>query len=455
MFNYGTDEDIQDKVYILVTGANSGLGFSICCRLVDEFLNSPQRTNQSLTVIFTTRSPKKGNDTLQRLQDHLRKTSATPSPTRRVTFVPESVDLNNLVSVRALSRRLNDEYPKLDAIMLNAGIGGWSTLNWPRAVWGVLTDLVHEVSWPSYKIAPVGMVTDYQTTTLATQEPRLGSVFCANVFGHYMLAHNVMPLLRRSGQHNGPGRVIWVSSLEATVKMFDVDDIQGLRTTAPYESSKALTDVLALTADLPSTKPFVKSFYSVDDNRTYNSGFGRPRITNDDNSAPNMYLSHPGICGTGIIPLSWPLFYSMLVAFFFARLLGSPWHTVSTYLGACAPVWLALSAQSVLDTAESLYRQNGGGRAKWGSSTNLVGKDTPASTETDGWGYGGVVGPAIVDEDRLRRRKRGAVDLTAEDREEFEELGRKCWQKMEELRIEWDKILDLDEVSPDDFGLGF
>ncbi|KAB8239328.1 3-keto-steroid reductase [Aspergillus alliaceus] len=454
MFGHGTDEDLQDKVYILVTGANSGLGFSICCRLVDEFLSSPQRANQSLTVIFTTRSPKKGNDTRRRLQDHLRSTSATPSPTTRVTFVSESVDLNNLVSVRALSQRLNEEYPKLDAIVLNAGIGGWTTLNWPKAVWGVLTDIVHEVTWPSYKIAPVGMVTDYQTTTLADQEPRLGSVFCANVFGHYMLAHNVMPLLRRSGQPNGPGRIIWVSSIEATVKLFDIEDLQGLRTKAPYESSKALTDLLALTADLPSTAPFVKSFYSVDDNRT-KSGFGRPRVANDEFSAPKMYLSHPGICGTGIIPLSWPLFYSMIVAFFFARLLGSPWHSVSTYLGACAPVWLALSAQSILDTAESAYRQYGGGRVKWGSSCNWRGKDSPLSTEVDGWGHAGVVGPAVVGEDRWRRRKRGAVDLTAEDKVEFEELGRKCWQKMEELRIEWDKLLDLAEVRPDDFGLGF
>ncbi|KAE8355840.1 hypothetical protein BDV28DRAFT_128240 [Aspergillus coremiiformis] len=452
MFGNGTEEDLQDKVYILVTGANSGLGFSICCRLVDEFLSSPQRANQSLTVIFTTRSPKKGNDTQLRLQDHLRNTSTTPS---RVTFVPESVDLNNLVSVRALSRRLNEEYPKLDAIVLNAGIGGWTALNWPRAIWGVLTDLVHEVSWPSYKIAPTGMVTDYQTTTLADQEPRLGSVFCANVFGHYMLAHNVMPLLRRSGQPNGPGRVIWLSSLEATRKMLDVEDLQGLRTAAPYESSKALTDLLALTADLPSTAPFVKSFYSVEGNHVSNGGFGRPRVADDDDSLPNMYLSHPGICGTGILPLSWPLFYAMIAAFYLARWLGSPWHTVMTYFGACAPVWLALSAQSVLDAAESTYRQHGGGRTKWGSSCNLLGKDCAASTEVDGWGYGGVVGPAVVEEDRQRRRKRGAVDLTAEDKVEFEEMGRKCWQKMEDLRIEWDKLLDLAEVSPDDFGLGF
>lgn len=408
-------------------------------------MKSHRHPRQSLTVIFTTRSTKKGNDTLLRLQDHLRRTSASVSASAaasaRVTFVPENVDLSNLVSVRALSRRLNHTLPKLDAIVLNAGLGGWTGINWPKAIWGVVTDLVHEVSWPSFKIAPAGMVADRQTALGDDKEPRLGAVFCANVFGHYMLAHNVMPLLRHSDQLHGPGRVIWVSSLEATVKYLDVDDIQGLRTLAPYESSKALTDILALTADLPSTAPWVKSFYSVDEQPE------PQKETEQEPPHPNMFLTHPGICGTGILPLSWPLFYSMLAAFWLARLLGSPWHTISTYAGACAPVWLALSAQAVLEDAEAPYRRKGGGRVKWGSSCNRLGQDRPACTEVDGWGYGGVIGPAVLDGDRCRRRKRGAVDLTAEEKLQYEDLGRKCWQRMEELRIQWDELLDEAEAQ--------
>ncbi|GIJ81913.1 3-keto-steroid reductase [Aspergillus pseudoviridinutans] len=445
MSDRDTPNDLQDKVFVLVTGANSGLGFSICCRLVDEFLKSHRHPHQSLTVIFTTRSTKKGNDTLLRLQDHLRGASASvpasAAASARVTFLPENVDLSNLVSVRALSRRLNQTLPKLDAIVLNAGLGGWTGIDWPKAIWGVMTDLVHEVSWPSFKIAPAGMVTDPQTALGDDKEPRLGAVFCANVFGHYMLAHNVMPLLRHSDQLHGPGRVIWVSSLEATVKHLDVDDIQGIRTLAPYESSKALTDILALTSDLPSTAPWVKSFYSIDEQPEHH------KETEQELRQPNMFLTHPGICGTGILPLSWPLFYSMLAAFWLARLLGSPWHTLSTYAGACAPVWLALSAQAVLDDAEAPYRRNGGGRVKWGSSCNRLGRDRPVCTEVDGWGYGGVVGPAVLDDDRCRRRKRGAADLTAEEKLQYEDLGRKCWQRMEELRIQWDRLLDEAEAQ--------
>ncbi|PLB55068.1 3-ketosteroid reductase [Aspergillus steynii IBT 23096] len=427
---------MQDQTYVLVTGANSGLGFSICCRVVDEFLESTrQRTiDQSLTVIFTTRSTRKGNDTLRLLQDYLR-TSANASAAARVTFIPENVDLSNLVSVRALSRRLTQTFPKLDAILLNAGIGGWTGIDWPRAVWDICTDPAHAVTWPAYKLASAGVVTDPQTARV-DQEPRLGAVFCANVFGHYMLAHNVMSLLRRPGQS---GRIIWVSSIEATVNLFDPDDLQGLRTTTPYESSKALTDILALTSDLPSVAPWVRSFHSIDDRTAADT---TPQSSDPPLPPPNTYLSHPGICGTAIIPLALPLFYLMLAAFWFARVLGSPWHTLSTYLGARAPVWLALAPQSALDEAESAYRRHGGGRAKWGSSCGLWGPATSASTEVDGWGYGGVVGPAVVEEDRTRRRKRGATELTAEEKERFEELGRTCWQRMEELRVQWDGILD-------------
>ncbi|KAJ9264926.1 hypothetical protein DTO212C5_6912 [Paecilomyces variotii] len=447
MSSNGASFDLKDKIFILVTGANSGLGFSVCCRLADEFLQNRPDT-QHLTVIFTARGPKKGKDTLARLQEHLRNNSTVrkqPSAASRVTFQAEDVDLTELLSVRALSRRLLQNIPKLDAIVLNAGLGGWTGINWAEAIWKVMTDPLHAVSWPTFKLGSVGMVTKKQTS-LQKEEPRLGAVFCANVFGHYMLAHNVVPLLKRSGSPNGPGRIIWVSSLEATIEMFNVNDIQGLRTDTSYESSKSLTDVLALTSDLPSTAPWVNSFLSEDPSK-------EPKKEEQEvNQKPNIYVTHPGICGTSIVPLILPAFYSMLFCFWFARMLGSPWHTISTYFGACAPVWVALSNQSVLDDAEAPYRQRSGGRAKWGSSVNRRGIDRPVSSEVEGWGHGGVVGVAAVEEDRLRRRKRGARDLTVEDRQHFEELGRRCWKEMEELRIQWDGILDEAEAAASESG---
>ncbi|KAJ6163140.1 hypothetical protein N7497_003119 [Penicillium chrysogenum] len=416
----------QQMLHILVTGANSGLGFSICCRLADEFLSSHPES-ESLTIVFTTRSARKAQDTIRRLEAHLQSTSPSASAAARVHFVSETVDLGDLRSVRALSRKLVHTLPRLDSIVLNAGLGGWSGISWIRAIWDVCTDLLHAVTWPAYKLAPVGVLTDKQTKT--EEEPALGAVFCANVFGHYMLAHNVAPLLKRA-RTNGPGRVVWVSSIEATWKFFDIDDIQGLRTDAPYESSKALTDLLALTSNLPprlSLTPMLSTQMPPDVN-------------------PLMYVSHPGICATSIVPLILPLTWAMIAIFWTARLLGSPWHPLSTYLGACAPVFLALASQADLEAAEEPYRRAGGGRAKWGSSCGRLGNESAVSTEVDGWGHGGVVGTPVVEADRLRRRKRGAEDLTKENRVQFEELGRQCWKQMEELRLQWDEILDQAEA---------
>ncbi|KAJ6089793.1 hypothetical protein N7467_005009 [Penicillium canescens] len=434
-----TPHEAADMLYILVTGANSGLGFSICCRLADEFLASHPKS-QSLTIIFTTRSARKAEDTHRRLEAHLRSSAPSPTAAARVHFINESVDLGNLLSVRELSRKLIRTFPRLDSIVLNAGLGGWSGLDWPSAIWGVCTDLVHQVTWPTFKVAPVGVLTDKQTTL--PEEPPLGAVFCANVFGHYMLAHNVAPLLKRARIH-GPGRVVWVSSLEATTKMFKVDDIQALKSSTPYESSKALTDILALTSDLQCTAPwavdgFLESETEVETHAIH---------TDPPTAEPRSYLSHPGICGTAIIPLPLPLVYCMCIAFWLARMLGSPWHNLSTYLGACAPVFLALGTQEEVDAAEAPYHLSSGGRVKWGSSCTRSGVDSIVSTELDGWGHGGVVGKFVSEGDRVRRRKRGAVDLTLEQKEEFEELGRQCWKQMEELRVQWDEILDQAEAS--------
>lgn len=298
------------------------------------------------------------------------------------------------------------------------------------------------MTWPKYKVAPVGVLVEKQAPSQISgvEEPALGSVFCANVFGHYMLTHDVSPLLKRAEGASGPGRVIWVSSIEATSsKLFDVRDIQGLRSRIPYESSKVLTDILALTADLPGTAPWsVDSFFKD----------GEGEKDKGDAVVPTMYLVHPGIIATAIVPLPLPLIWAMLGSFLVARwIMGSPWHAISTYVGAMAPVFVALASSAALDAAEEPYRAAGGGRLKWGSGTTRFGSPRVFCTETDDWGYGGVVGTPVIEADRKRQRRRGAEDLTAETKENFEDLGRQCWKQMEELRIKWNGILDEIEAK--------
>ena len=121
----------------------------------------------------------------------------------------------------------------------------------------------------------------------------------------------------------------------------------------------------------------------------------------------------------------------MMAAFYIARWAGSPWHTVSAYKGACAPVWLALTDQEELEDMEQRE-----GKGKWGSSSDRAGHERVMRTAVEEWGLGGKMG-----EKELGRRKGirpGTREVTNEDREGFEELGRECWRQMEGLRTEWE-----------------
>lgn len=118
----------------------------------------------------------------------------------------------------------------------------------------------------------------------------------------------------------------------------------------------------------------------------------------------------------------------MTLAFYLARWLGSPWHTIQAYKGACAPTWLALSSDeeldaacyersSVVDEMDNRNKNNGGGGGwrprKWGSSTDRTGRERVARTAVEG-----------------------------EEEEGWEKLGRRCWAQMEKLRQEWEERLD-------------
>ncbi|KAI9711148.1 MAG: hypothetical protein M1812_007252 [Candelaria pacifica] len=429
---------------------SNGLGFAICCRLVDEFLHTHPK-HETLNLIVTTRDATKGNDTVSRLNAYLRKSvsnsKSTAADIERVNLRFETVELTSLLSVRALERKLLSSTPKLDAVILNAGYGAFTGLNWPLAIWGILTDWVQATTWPDYKLSGRGYITEPQLLSAAsvsddshanknyspsgkgqTGEPPLGAVFCSNVFGHYLLCHGLAPLLSNHlASRDERGRIIWISSLEATNETFSFSDLQGIESPKSYESSKRLTDILALTSTLPSTSHWVNQLLGDPD--TIQSS--KTKSTRK----PKMYLTHPGICSTGIVALPFLILYHLTtISFYISRLLGSPWHTVRAYTGACAPVWVALSPQTQLDNLEENQ-----GPAKWGSATDVMGTERVVRTEVDGWGYGGNVGDVGG---KTKGRKRGARDLTVEAREDFEVLGQRCWGAMEGLREEWEGRLD-------------
>lgn len=199
-----------------------------------------------------------------------------------------------------------------------------------------------------------------------------------------------MPLLNA-----GRGRIIWVSSLEAYPWTYSPADMDGVKATHSYEGSKRLTDVMVLTGASAATRPWSDAFFASE------------KQDSDSPRRVRSYVCHPGICATSMVDLPAILWYCMTLAFFIARWLGSPWHTISTDSGANAPVHLALA------TDEELAETNAE-RVKWGSGSDRSGNGVLRKTEVD-----------------------------EEGGEEWEALGRDTWRQMEELRLLWKGRLEV------------
>jgi 3-keto steroid reductase len=277
--------------------------------------------------------------------------------------------------VKALSQRLlRSAIPRLDAILLNAGISGSIDLNWPLAIWSLTTDPVQAATWPTFTLSATGLITPPQlhgqaATDTQHSEPVVGKIFCANVFGHYMLAHWLMPLLRAC-PHSRPGRLIWLSSIEPQIHHFNSADFQALESRNAYGHTKRMIDLLALTStNTPATAKSVQSF--LDLNRSNDRRLSHTiHAQHEAPSKPTIHLAHPGVCATSIVPVHWFLAIFSQLSLYIARLLGSPWHTVTAYAGASAPVWLALA-----DPAE-IVEQEHAGATKWGSAVTRLGRQS-------------------------------------------------------------------------------
>ncbi|KAK3905195.1 3-keto steroid reductase [Staphylotrichum tortipilum] len=457
----------EDTLFVLVTGGNSGIGFGIGERLIDEYLTT-RSLSSHIVVIPTTRSVKKSQETVDGLRKHAKQFAETSEvlrarggpnydpkqTTRRVHILSIQLDLCSLPSVRHGANQLvsgtvssptgDDAFvslvdvaiPRLDSIIFNAGIGGWYGLQWSKIAHNIFTKgLVSATTWPTFKGALGGLLIDPINGGEGKEKeaPQLGELFCANVFGHYVFAQRLIPLLSRpAGSQLPPGRIIWESSIEPGWESLSLDDFEAIKTDAAYESTKRLTDLMALTSTLPASKPHVDRYLSANDGQAQAAPAARPKI----------YLVHPGVVQTTIFPLNAFMFFWYNIVLYVARFLGSPWHPISAYNGACAPVWVALQEQGGLDAA-------GAERVKWGTSTDIWGECRVKKTEVDGWGWEGKVEQLLTlkKEHKLKGRKPGAVDVTEERLVEFNALGATCWRRMEELRAEWEKRVDAAEAG--------
>lgn len=378
------------------------------------------------------------------MQAHLQRHSARNR--ERVTFQSENVELTNLLSIRDLARKLlASDLETLDAVICNAGMGGWTGIDWVRAIPSMLADFRNNTVWPSFKLGAVGAITKPQlpNAVLSEPEPPLGEIFCANLFGHYMLVHWLMPLLRMKSFED-PCKIIWVSSIEPQGYHFHEKDFQGLKTDAPYEHSKRLTDLLSLSANQPAALASKVSFTTPDASLTKGS-----LSRSIGYSTPSMHVYHPGIVVTSVISLVWIVQYAYLLGIYIARWIGSPWSTVEPYTAAHGASWLALASEKEISQAENAVLQQNAvepvarsGRVKWGTAVTFGGTSSVRATEVDKWGINGS-GAGYVSTwwngSSGRGRKPGAVEAKPEDVEHFVAQGARAWKEMESLREQWER----------------
>jgi 3-keto steroid reductase len=314
-------------------------------------------------------------------------------------------------------------------IMCNAGIGGWTGLSWLGLIYQLFTEgPVGAFGAPKYKVCRVGAqagrqlvqienvdkagasgeqihVVDAKTGQDLDEEPLLAEVFCANVFGHYVLVHELLPLLeRKPGQERG--RVIWISTVEAYAEHFDISDIQGFKSKNAYESSKRLTDVLILSSATGDGNQWAKRYLGddgvVQQQQRKTRSAKQAAAQKNDRVPPKMYLCHPGICITDILPISAILVMGQVMMFYLCRWFGSQWHNVTKEKGVTAQVWLILEDEKVLESNKVAEK-------KWGSGVNPWGEEKVVETNVEDLGTS-----------------------------KFADQGAKFWEEIEELREDWD-----------------
>lgn len=179
----------DEQLFILITGANSGVGLGTARRLIDEFL-ATRSAAAHLVLVLTTRSPAKSRHAVCEVRAYAARAAlrATPALIRatgaaaaRVHVLSLQLDLCDLGAVRTFARRLatgpvgipdgpGGEFlraagvPRLDSVVFNAAYGGWAGCDYLRAVRSMLTrGLVESVTWPTFKKAlPTSTLNDRQ-----------------------------------------------------------------------------------------------------------------------------------------------------------------------------------------------------------------------------------------------------------------------------------------------------
>ncbi|KAH6896469.1 3-keto sterol reductase [Coprinopsis sp. MPI-PUGE-AT-0042] len=406
------------KPIIIVTGANGGVGYGICQRLLVQlsedspldgqpqaFSDFPRQDGDpvpktsvkpALTLIMACRSLKRAEkakaELLTFFDRHVRQVRSKPGYTGRAEELQKNLridvlylDLASLKTVFEFAKGVREKYPYVSHLACNAGLASFIGLDWIPLFKQILSSPMEAVTAPSYYLQHTGELSI----------DGLGWVWQCNVFGHFTLFRELESQL--STAPDG-GRVVWCSSLEASPDFYDSQDWQLRSTEHSYESSKYQIDLIATTLDRKALSRW--------------KGEGELPVRH--------FIAHPGVTSTNVsAALVGPfLDFWKKVVFYVARFFGSPHHPIDPFKAAIATVHLALVPLAYL----SIFSGPNVPPVRFGAETDRWGKERVGLTPVKAWLANQDEGQALVDKcdqlvDKLRREESRPLEFeTASER---------------------------------------
>ncbi|KAF9779562.1 3-keto sterol reductase [Thelephora terrestris] len=322
----------MSRLYIAVTGANNGVGFGACQRLLEQ-LSSEHQTDgnpqfdipveskdvpderprwSGLTLIMVCRNVQRAEAARGKLLSYLdqilegRKARGALDEygqnfRQNLVIGIEKCDFTSVESVVGCARGMRTKYPYLNHLVLNAGAASFVAIDWFKLIVPFILHPIISLTVVSYIIQAIGERT----------HDGFGYIWQCNVFGPYLFYRELQPLLeafhsRSDVDCHYPSRVLWTSSLEAT-HFYRPEDWQLVTTDHSYESSKYQVDLLASQLEIQALR--------------------LEEQTNRPAKVRHLII-HPGVASTGIVDsfLHPILVHLMGLSFYLARFLGSPHH---------------------------------------------------------------------------------------------------------------------------------
>ncbi|CDZ96536.1 C-3 keto reductase [Phaffia rhodozyma] len=359
----------KDRLYIIITGANSGIGLGIATRILFQLaftssstapppdslpqqallqftspdtgssdLSCPFVNNSGITLILACRSKSRALEARGILFTRLRaecrnrglKDSEGEKIVNKVEIVWEALDLSEMRSVSTFVDNVKTNYPYVTHLFNNAGVGAWAGIHWPSAFFECLTDPIKGMTDPEFKKQYQGW---------KSEKDGLGWVWQCNVFSHWCITKALLPHIQRSPFHSP--RIIWTSSLlGSNAPKLNLSDLQCIESLRSYEESKRQVDLLCASLDRElASQPL-----------------GIRCITGD-----------PAVTATEIFrpQLGFWLYQAMMFAFYFVRLVcNSQNHPISPMNGTITFVHLALLSASLIPTPSSSFPSSSTSKAE-------------------------------------------------------------------------------------------